>query len=80
MLDTLRQILHWNIMQSNPALRTPTLQNSPYFCVFKRDKRNPPELLFDCSRVPEDRRAKNVLTRRKLSVFDKGAMTTISTQ
>ena len=35
MLDTLRQILHWNILQSNPALRTPKLQNSPYFCVFK---------------------------------------------
>ena len=31
MLDTLHQILHWNIIQSNPALRTPRLQNSSYF-------------------------------------------------
>ena len=31
MLDTLHQILHWNIIQSNPALRTPRRQNSSYF-------------------------------------------------
>ena len=31
MLDTLHHILHWNIIQSNPALRTPRRQNSSYF-------------------------------------------------